>query len=146
MQPELTQFIREKPELAKELLCEFYSKEKLMSIDAFIDTHAKQPILTTEDGVDVFSTDTTLFCIKKEDWVFYNTRVDTDYMRENFIHFSSAESRREYYIRKKPLTSVKEQVEAIKALNTSNGFPTLPDWQIEGIEEVLTELAKSKVG
>lgn len=139
MKPKLRKFIQENPEILKELGAHFQPATHL-SFNEFIDTHARKPILTTYDGVEVYDCKSHVWALSIG-WSTNNFQADlADASSLIWKYFSSEESRTLYILQNKPLTSVKEQVEALRS--APNQFA---ERDYELIEEVLTECAKKKL-
>lgn len=69
---------------------------------------AKQPLFTTEDGVDIFEDDEVV-CFDKEDWITRNEKYKFqpfDVKDKNYLFFSTKEKAEEYILMNKPCLSL----------------------------------------
>jgi hypothetical protein len=94
----------------------------------------KQPLFTTEDGVDIFEGD-SFYNINNKDWLLRNiikiNLLDYQTYYKNQINFSTKEKAEEYILMNKPCLSLKEVLDIVPFLDRS--------------ERKLKELVKQKL-
>ena len=78
----------------------------------------KQPLFTTEDGVDIFEGDYSYGVHNSKFDIVAIKHVNTVYVTDNFIEFSTKEKAEEYILMNKPCLSLKE----IKETTTIKGL------------------------
>lgn len=141
MTKELKEFIKENKEQVNALFGEWFSAEDHTSYNDFIQEAIKEPILVTEDG-EVYDPKQIIFTLDKK------LNCDEYYANDcdggGLLYFISKENRTAYILQNKPLTSVKEQVEAISALMSDDDGCYAPG-TLKRIEDCLTALAQSKL-
>lgn len=85
----------------------------------------KQPLFTTEDGVDIFEGD-NYFKVLQESFILLDMKNANDNHRKDATTFSTKEKAEEYILINKPCLSYNEVLNATKIRN-KNTFETLKD-------------------
>lgn len=145
------ELIKAHPELIKEIAGDIFDRRENhfakgyfnLAFKEYIAEALREPILVTEDGVEIFDPNKIIYSIERCSWGKIEHRASRNNCHwQDFVKFSNTEARQSYIAQNKPLTSVKEQVEAIEKLfpRGENNKGIIPP-----IEEVLTNLAKSKM-
>ena len=86
----------------------FEEKPKNYHVSLNSIKHVKQPLFTTEDGVDIFEGDEVV-CFDKEDWITRNEKYKFqpfDVKDKNYLFFSTKEKAEEYILMNKPVLSL----------------------------------------
>ena len=91
-----------------------------------IAVKSKQPLFTTEDGVDIFEGDYSYGVHNSKFDIVKIKHINTVYVGDNFIEFSTKEKAEEYILLNKPCLSYNEILNATKIRN-KNTFETLKD-------------------
>lgn len=87
-------------------LCVFYEDG---SFDYFYDVQKSKPVLfTTEDGVDIFENNTSIFHVDKALNIKFIKHKDFKVISQNVKYFSTKEKAEEYVILNKPCLSIKD--------------------------------------
>lgn len=138
------ELLKQYPELIKEIAedlinyhVECYHGSFFDNSKSYVDAAIKEPILVTEDGKSICDENQVIFCLRVGNLSAYtnNAKYCTN-LNADKLYFSCESARQTYITHHKPLTSVKEQVEALK----NAGYTETVE-----IEYVLTALAKSKL-
>lgn len=77
----------------------------------YLQEHVKQPLFTTEDGVDIFEGDIYFLVTEKYNYGIAYTRNNSNYsktLQNNNKRFSTKEAAEEYVLLNKPCLSLKE--------------------------------------
>ena len=94
---------------------------------------AKQPLFTTEDGVDIYEGDTSYGVRKTDFQIIPVTHHNSMYVYKNFLEFSTKEKAEEYVLMNKPCLSINNVIDVLKKPGYS------------GLVELLKELVKTKI-
>ena len=84
----------------------------------------KQPLFTTEDGVDIYEGDYSYGVHNSKFDIVKIKHISTVYVGDNFIEFSTKEKAEEYILLNKPCLSYNEVLKAVSIKN-KNTFETL---------------------
>lgn len=102
---------------------------------------AKQPLFTTEDGVDIFDGDYSYGVHNSKFDIVAIKHINTVYVTDNFIEFSTKEKAEEYILMNKPCLSINDIIN-----NTLNiPAPRISKMAKEAITESLKQLVKEKL-
>jgi hypothetical protein len=100
----------------------------------------KKPLFTTEDGVDIFEGDYSYGVHNSKFDIVAIKHINTVYVTDNFIEFSTKEKAEEYIIDNKPCLSVNDVAKIFVSVNyTTNKGNLYPQGQ------KLRDLVKSKI-
>jgi hypothetical protein len=85
----------------------------------YIKKLIEKPLLTTEDGVDIFEGDNVYF-VKLSDWkIYFYDSIDSNIVRSNQIKdFSTKKAAEEYILMNKPCLSITDIYEWLKSTGT----------------------------
>jgi len=102
---------------------------------------SKQPLFTTEDGVDIFDGDYSYGVHNSKFDIVAIKHINTVYVTDNFIEFSTKEKAEEYILMNKPCLSINDIIN-----NTLNiPAPRISKMAKEAITESLKQLVKEKL-
>ena len=98
-----------------------------------------KPLFTTEDGVDIFEGDYSYGVHNSKFDIVKIKHINTVYVGDNFIEFSTKEKAEEYILMNKPVLSLNDVASIYPGINIS-----LPDLPLS-LSERLKNLVKSKI-